>query len=130
LVQPDVLPLDTQTLFSELLGRLKARNLEIEQSPISMQGVAPVKLGEYLLCGLPVIASNGIGDSAIIAQDAGFLLDFPDEKALQMAADWFVGVVLSRRENFRIQSRATGKDHFSLEASVASYASALGRIPR
>lgn len=95
--------------------------LALRKRSFSMQGVAPVKLGEYLLCGLPVITSNGIGDSAIIAQDAGFLLDFPDEKALQMAADWFVGVVLSRRENFRIQSGATGKGQFSLEASVAYY---------
>lgn len=104
--------------------------LALRKRSFSMQGVAPVKLGEYLLCGLPVIASNGIGDSAIIAQDAGFLLDFLDEKSLQMAADWFVGVVLSRRENFRMQSRATGKDYFSLEASVASYSRALARIPR
>src|SRR5690606_26647813 len=35
----------------------------LRQPTYSMQGVAPIKVGEYLLCGIPVIASKGIGDS-------------------------------------------------------------------
>lgn len=102
--------------------------LALRKRSFSMEGVAPVKLGEYLLCGLPVIATNGIGDSAIIAKNAGFLLDSLEEMTLQVAADWFVGAVLPDRESFRSQCRMLGKDHFSLEASVASYSHALSHI--
>ena len=35
----------------------------------SMQGVAPIKLGEYLLMGLPTIASLGIGDTEMILKE-------------------------------------------------------------
>lgn len=41
----------------------------LRKPTFSMQGVAPIKLGEYLLCGLPVIASKGIGDTENILKN-------------------------------------------------------------
>ena len=41
----------------------------LRKPTFSMQGVAPIKLGEYLLCGLPVIASKGIGDTEKILEN-------------------------------------------------------------
>src|SRR5690606_911920 len=41
----------------------------IRKPSFSMQGVAPIKLGEYLLMGIPVIASKGIGDTDEIMKD-------------------------------------------------------------
>ena len=47
----------------------------LRRSSFSMRAVAPIKLGEYLLCGLPALASPGVGDTDAIAADAGLLLD-------------------------------------------------------
>ena len=99
--------------------------LALRQPSFSMQAVAPIKLGEYLLCGLPVAATACIGDTQAISADAGVLLQRMDAVELKSAADWFVDSVIPQRELFRSKSRAVGLAHFSLEASAASYKSAL-----
>ncbi len=102
--------------------------LALRRSSFSMQGVAPIKLGEYLLCGLPVIATDGIGDTTAIDDNAGLLLDSMGKDDLQHAANWFIESVLTQRENFRSQCRSVGEKHFSLEASTNSYATALASL--
>jgi len=87
----------------------------------SMQAVAAIKLGEYLLCGVPVLANVGIGDTECISADAGMLLQRMDSAELNAAADWFNDLVLPNRESFRSSSRALGLSRFAVGASVASY---------
>lgn len=99
--------------------------LALRQPSFSMQAVAPIKLGEYLLCGLPVLATADIGDTDAITVDAGCLLRRMDEAALQVAADWFVDSVLPTREAYRASCRAAGLSRFSLEASASFYRNAL-----
>lgn len=99
--------------------------LALRQPSFSMQAVAPIKLGEYLLCGLPVVATAGIGDTQAISAEAGMLLQRMDDGELKTAADWFIDSVLPEREKYRASSRAVGLSTFSLEASAASYAQAL-----
>jgi len=99
--------------------------LGFRKKSFSMHGVAPIKLGEYLLCGLPVIATKGIGDTTGISRDIGYLLDEHDGVTLCDAARWFVEQVMSDREGFRSRSRELGMLHYSLEASVKSYKRAL-----
>ena len=95
-----------------------------------MQAVAPIKLGEYLLCGVPVVATAGIRDQGAISNDAGLLLQCMDESELQSTADWFVDSVLSQRERFRSSARLVGLSGFSLEASADSYQRALQDLVR
>ena len=104
--------------------------LALRQPSFSMQAVAPIKLGEYLLCGLPVVATAGIGDTGAISNDAGLLLQCMDESELQSTADWFVDSVLSQRERFRSSARLVGLSGFSLEASADSYQRALQDLVR
>ena len=104
--------------------------LALRQPSFSMQAVAPIKLGEYLLCGLPVVATAGIGDTDAIPSDAGMLLQRMDEAELQAAADWFIDSVLPQREAFRAISRVAGVKGFSLEASAATYSQALQNLNR
>lgn len=99
--------------------------IALRQVSFSMQGVAPIKLGEYLLCGLPVVATKGIGDTHVIDAKAGFLLDIMGKSELQSVADWFVEQVLPQRESLREHCRKVGVAHFSLEASAAGYHKAL-----
>ncbi len=102
--------------------------LALRQPSFSMQAVAPIKLGEYLLCGLPVIATAGIGDTEAISGDAGMLLHRMDEAELQAAANWFIDSVLPQREAFRAITRVAGVKGFSLEASAATYSQALQNL--
>ena len=99
--------------------------LAFREPKFSMQAVAPIKLGEYLLCGLPVVATAGVGDSHFIAGDAGFLVDHGSSETIALVSDWFINKVLPNRDKFRDQCVVVGKKYFSLESSVESYVSAL-----
>ncbi|WP_118857359.1 hypothetical protein [Sphingomonas mesophila] len=100
--------------------------LALMHASFSMQAVAPIKIGEYLLCGVPVLTSRGIGDfDSLIGSDTGLCLGETDDAALQAAADWFVGEVIPRRAEFAERCRALGLRHFSLESAVAGYCAAL-----
>lgn len=102
--------------------------LAFREPTFSMQGVAPIKLGEYLLCGVPVVATRGVGDSHLIDSQAGFLIDAGGEQTLESVSDWFINKVLPRRDAFRAHCRSVGVAHFSLESSVEAYRRALFSI--
>lgn len=102
--------------------------LALRKITFSMLGVAPIKLGEYLLCGLPVIATAGVGDTSSISKEVGFLLNKPDAEVLEQVAIWFTEKVLPERETFRIRCRDAGLAHYSIETSVGSYRRALESI--
>ena len=102
--------------------------LALRQPTFSMQGVSPIKLGEYLLCGLPIFATSGVGDTAIYSSDVGYLVDHANTDALTRAATWFTDHVLPAREHFRVRCREIGVRHHSLESSVNSYRKALKNV--
>lgn len=115
-VSPDEVP---SFLASADLG------LGLRETSFSMQGVAPIKLGEYLLCGVPVVATTGIGDTDNITGDIGCLVEDHDRETLEHCATWFVERVLADREGFRARARELGVAQYSLRASVDSYRRAL-----
>ena len=103
--------------------------LALRRPSFSMQAVAPVKLGEYLLCGLPVLATRAIGDSdEQVSQQAGRSLATMSSTELEAAADWFVDEVLQDRAGFGARSRQAGLRHFSLASTVDAYAGAIEAI--
>ena len=95
--------------------------LALRKPTFSMQAVAPIKLGEYLLCGVPVVATRGVGNTEVISNDAGILLQSVDSVQLKNAADWIVNSVLTDREAYRKKSRVIGLKSFSLESTAANY---------
>lgn len=99
--------------------------LALRHPSFSMQAVAPIKLGEYFLCGLPVVATAGIGDTDSISPATGFLVERMVSPELEKAAEWFVDSVLPQREAFRIHAREIGMSRFSLDACAQSYMNAL-----
>jgi glycosyltransferase involved in cell wall biosynthesis len=100
--------------------------LALRQPTFSMQAVAPIKLGEYLLCGVPVLATRGIGDSeALVPDTVGRLLDTMTPASLDAAATWFVNDVLPARGRFRADCREQGQRCFGIEAMVDAYAEAI-----
>jgi glycosyltransferase involved in cell wall biosynthesis len=102
--------------------------LAIRQPYPSMSAVSPLKLGEYLLCGLPVIASAGIGDTEelISGSPACFVLKDHSSMSLIQASDWVKKVM--HQGSLQAEARALGMQHFSLDQSILSYKSALGEL--
>src|SRR5215208_3088471 len=100
--------------------------LAVIHATFSMQAVAAVKVGEYLLCGVPVLASRGVGDTdSIIGPDVGHCLENTDDSSLQAAAVWFVNTVLPDRDGFRARCREVGVSNFAIETGVRHYDEAL-----
>ena len=99
--------------------------LGLRKPTFSMQGVAPIKLGEYLLCGLPVIASKGIGDTEKILEnfEECYLYDHSIGLLPQIAhIKNFVEKAIFANRN-KIAQKA--KHYFSLEAAAESYLKAI-----
>ena len=124
------LVVDVRTVLPEEVPRYLGcadLGLALIQSSFSMQAVSAVKLGEYFLCGLPVVATRGIGDSNNIPKDVGFLLDEMDLSQLEAASNWFVNEVLPDRVAFSQRCRRFGELNYSLDACADSYVNAFGR---
>lgn len=103
--------------------------LALIHQTFSMQAVAAIKLGEYLLCGIPVLASAGIGDSDdLIADDVGYTLATMSMNEMDAAVNWFLNAVLPDREGFRQRARNCGLKHCSLLSSVDAYASVIRSV--
>lgn len=101
--------------------------LALRRPSFSMQGVAPIKLSEYLLCGLPVIATKEIGDTRFINDSIGYLCYKMDNEELNKAVDWFFTTYKVKRfSNNNIRNIALKK--FSLHESAKRYKMALEHI--
>jgi len=96
--------------------------LALRQPAFSTQGVAPIKLGEYMLAGLPVIGTEGVGlvDPLI---ESGVM--FPLKEDLSQVWPWVRDNVIPHQNSLRKRAQALGLAHFSLKASVDSYLPAL-----
>ena len=92
----------------------------------AMQGVAPIKLSEYLLCGTPVVGTAGVGNTAAAISEGVFL---DDQTGSAAAAKWVVDQVLPKREEFRAKARSIGVEHYSLASTVEEYRRAISGGP-
>lgn len=97
----------------------------LRKPTFSMQGVAPIKLGEYLLCGLPTIASIGIGDTERILEnfEECYLYDHSIGLLPQIAQikNFVEKAIFANRNNIAQKAQ----DYFSLEAAAESYIQAI-----
>jgi glycosyltransferase involved in cell wall biosynthesis len=102
--------------------------IALRQPSFSMQGVAPIKIGEYLMCGLPIVGTPGIGDVQEATDSGLFFPVAATEKDLEAAADWILRAAADR-EASRAAARDLGLRRFSLERSVQDYRLALSGVP-
>lgn len=97
----------------------------LRQPSFSMQGVAPIKLGEYLLMNLPTIASKGIGDTdQILAHfNQCFLFDHSVDINRRQSdlRNWIQKVRVKGNSG----TREEALKWFSLEAAAKSYLAVL-----
>jgi len=97
--------------------------LNFRQNAPSLSGLFPIKLGEYLLCGLPVLGSLNMGDAESLLANQPFILNLD----LERMEDWDEKLELlpSLIEMDRTAVRNFALDHFSLDGSVSTYLKAL-----
>ena len=97
----------------------------LRKPTFSMQGVAPIKLGEYLLCGLPVIASKGIGDTEKILEnfEECYLYDHSIGllPQIEQIKNFVEKAIFANRNNIAQKAQY----YFSLEAAAESYLKAI-----
>lgn len=99
--------------------------LALRVPSFSMRAVDPIKIGEYLLCGVPVVATAGVGDSATyIDHRSGLVLQSHDEGSLAEAADWIARSVADANA-FRQNCRELGLARYALDAAAGRYEDAL-----
>lgn len=100
--------------------------LSLIQPSFSMRAAFPIKMGEYLLCGLPVVATRKIGDIDRLAEASPVcFVDRPGPAAVEAASDWILTKALPERTALGAQARALGVAQFGLDKTVRSYAAAL-----
>lgn len=111
--------------FDEIPAWLNAADvaLAIRKPLRSMKGVAPIKLGEYLLMGLPTIASKGIGDNEDLLDPLSFVYHFDHGQVGEIAnaAAWVREQKDVNKENIRLFAL----QHFTLGKSIMDYRQAL-----
>ncbi len=116
-VEPDLVP---QYLAAADLG------LALRKPCYSQKAVAPIKVGEYLLSGLPVVSTRGIGDlDDQLDSDVGMFYDMGAEDAARRVASWFTEQVLPKRDAFSRDCRKRGLQFFSFDTAVQSYLDAF-----
>jgi glycosyltransferase involved in cell wall biosynthesis len=98
----------------------------LREPTFSMQGVAPIKLGEYLLMGIPTIASAGVGDSEVILEHVPhcFLFQHDNPNAVIDA----VAFVSQLQEVQHEAIRDIGMEYFSIEKSAESYVKSFDKL--
>jgi hypothetical protein len=97
--------------------------LSFRQPMFSTQGIAPIKLGDYLLAGVPIVGFPGVGNTQPLV-DAGVF--FPsDGSNLDDIVEWFSRTVKGDRHGVRTKCRRLGEEHFSVKGSVERYLLAL-----
>jgi glycosyltransferase involved in cell wall biosynthesis len=96
--------------------------IALRKLSFSSHGVAPIKLGDYALAGLPVIGTSGVGLVEPLI-DAGIMLAVEDD--FSTVWPWVRDNVMLNKFKIQRSARNVGLEHFTLKASVESYVCAL-----
>jgi len=101
--------------------------LSLRQPSFSQQAVCPIKIAEYLLCGLSVVMLRGVGDldERLVDSPALRTLDQVSPESLEQAARWCIEDVMPKRASIRETSRQAGLDHFRLDDCADQLAALL-----
>jgi glycosyltransferase involved in cell wall biosynthesis len=84
---------------------------------------APTKFAEYLACGVPVVATDGVGDlgDIIRSEGVGLAVSEFDPGGLSKTADALFDLV--KEPGIRERCRSVAEQRFSLDTGVAHYRS-------
>lgn len=98
----------------------------LREPKYSMTAVAPIKIGEYLLMGIPIIASKGIGDSEKLLKKNPNCFLYNHHSNLSL--DKVLNFIQNLEDNLQDEIRAFGTEFFSLEKSALTYVESLNLL--
>lgn len=98
-------------------------------NPYKRFNSSPIKFGEYLACGLPVVLNRGIGDTGEIAvtERVGIVVENFSAREFEKAADGLLSLI-ENRSAVRERCRKAAERHFSLHDGIESYASIYQKL--
>lgn len=100
--------------------------ISMRQKTFSTQGVQPVKLGDYLLAGLPIIGDSSLAQSQFL-QEQGVYWD-ADSHSFEQTVEWIEDCVIADRSKLRAKCINVGKQFFAVALAATDYDSALKEI--
>lgn len=92
------------------------------QNPFIRTVSSPIKFAEYLACGLPVVVSQGVGDTeqVILDHNVGVVIDTEDPKQISVGANKLVKMIKSD-SNLSSRCREVAEKELSLDYAEALY---------
>lgn len=114
--------------FSEVPEYLSAADwgISLRKTAPSLAGIFPIKLGEYLLSGLPVLATLNTGDSQNLLQNQDFVI------SVDLENDQSWGRLLEQYKQSKIPERRIiqhfAEAHFGLAACIRDYEKVLNFV--
>jgi glycosyltransferase involved in cell wall biosynthesis len=118
--------------FTEMPALLASAHVGIVllRQTVSKVGSSPIKVAEYLACGLPVIVNAGMGDTdALVCRyQAGHIVPSYSDVALEEAATALVGLVADERA--RVNARALAEAELDVRTAVMRYAAVYQRLKK
>lgn len=100
--------------------------LALREPKFSTQGVLPIKLGEYLLAGLPILGTPNVGNAPELTEAGVF--HSAELDGLEKSIDWVINNYLPKQTEWKRRSHETGLLYFSLEETIERYECALKAI--
>jgi hypothetical protein len=103
---------------------LRAMNAAVSfrEPSFSMKCVAPIKVSEYLLSGLPLITNHSVGNfHAEFVHRVSTL----DHMALKTAAEWLERLARTNSDVKKIENALLARSRFGLRKTVNQYKSAI-----
>ncbi|MCV2450810.1 glycosyltransferase family 4 protein [Acinetobacter johnsonii] len=102
--------------------------LALREPKFSTQGVLPIKLGEYLLAGLPILGTPNVGNAPELSETGVFHSAELDQ--LNKSIDWIVNSYIPQQKEWKKRSHEAGLHFFSLKETIERYSSALRDIEK
>lgn len=113
------------TTYDEMPRRLSSCDMGLFfiKPVFSKLSSSPVKFGEYLSCGLPVIINAGIGDTEGIIKDykVGAVVDRFNEEDYRAALDAVTTMLKDGKAGLKERCRSCAEKEFALDKAVEDY---------
>jgi glycosyltransferase involved in cell wall biosynthesis len=98
-------------------------------TPYKRYNSSPIKFGEYLGCGLPVVINAGIGDTEFITREekVGVVVNDFSKPCYESAIKELM-VLLKENDNLKSRCRAAAEKYLSLDIGVEKYLQIYQRL--
>jgi len=122
-IDPDTMVIARDVPFERMPQHIRSADAGIFFiNPYKKIGSSPIKLGEFLASGVPVIINPGIGDTESIVRDnrVGVVVKDFDEHGYTSAITELL-TLKQEKEDLKRRCREAAEKHFSLEKGVSTY---------